>query len=151
MTNAKERLESLKGEIPPDDLPPEDGAPIPPEGEGSPSTEIPPEQLAEMVIDFGNKFFIEQGLTAMNAMQVFILRMGIIGTAKKYNLSFDVEKYPEIALLVGAAWVAIDKGKEYKAKHPKEEKAKEHIEESSAEPGDTAASLVSEMKSEVVS
>jgi len=135
INSTQDRLNSLKNEIPADDLPPDVDAPIPPEGEGTtPTNEIPPEELAGMVIDFGNKFFVEQGLTAMNAMQVFILRMGIIGTAKKYNLSFDMEKYPEIALLVGAAWVALDKGKEYKAKHPKKETTMKKDETSGGDP-----------------
>ena len=121
MTSAKQRLEDLKNNIPPIEKKP---APICVEGDTPPGTDtpplegasqnIPPEEIADMVIGYLNTFLTQQGLTPLDAVQSFLFRSGIIGTAKKYDLSFDLEKYPELALIGGAAWIGFDKFKELK-------------------------------------
>lgn len=141
--DAVSRLEELRGQTPPEiETPPLDAAPGS-EGQGTePGTDtgIPPEALADMVIQYTNKFCVEAGLSPLAEVQSFILRMGIVGTAKKYNLSLDIDKYPELALIGGTVWITLDKVKEYKAKHP-EKKKEEQKPEEQKEPGTTEAAV----------
>lgn len=137
------RLEELRGQIPLEEpeTPPLDAPGQ--EGQGTePGTGagIPPEALADMVIQYTNKFCVEAGLSPLAEVQSFILRMGIVGTAKKYNLSLDIDKYPELALIGGTVWITLDKVKEYKATHP-EKKKEEQKPEEQKEPGTTEAAV----------
>lgn len=82
--------------------------------------------FADSLITYGDKWCEDQGLTPLHPLQKVLIKGGLVGTCLKYNLNFD--QYPEIQLLGGAGWAAMDKAKELrqvrakKAAETKEEK-----------------------------
>lgn len=70
------------------------------------------EELVDSILGMCDGFCISQGLTPINPAQKLLLRIGMIGTVKKYNLNLD--EYPEITLIGGALWTIADKVSELK-------------------------------------
>ncbi|MBI4847550.1 MAG: hypothetical protein HY808_03105 [Nitrospirae bacterium] len=87
-------------------------------GTAAPETEQPGQQedeseaFVESILSACDGFCISKGLTPINPAQKLLLRIGMIGTVKKYNLNFD--NYPEITLAGGVIWVVSDKMSELK-------------------------------------
>lgn len=95
----------------------DEAGPGPGEESGGEDDEISPEDLADAVLTYGNQMCIDAGLSEINAIQKLLLRMSIVGSAKKYNIeSFSIAKFPELGLILATSWIGIDKVRELKAK-----------------------------------
>ncbi len=106
----------------------EGGAPPDPGAGGEPSeddlldVELSPKEAADELIAIANKEFAEKGLSPVSTLQATLLRVGIIGVCKKYDITtISFGNFPELALALGVTWTTIDKVKEYKAKRQKKE------------------------------
>lgn len=121
LNEVTERLKGLEG-----GLPLEGGSP--PEVPGGEAVPGEAETMADQALSFGKQYLADNGFSPINQFQEMILRIGLIGCIRKYNISMNfafLEKYPEAALAVGGAWVVIDKVKEQKAKQAAKEELKE--------------------------
>ncbi len=81
---------------------------------------LTPQEAAAALIDYTNQELTDAGLTPLSKMQCLLLRISIIGTAKKYDIEkFELRSYPEFALAFSALWISVTKYREYQAKHAK--------------------------------
>lgn len=103
----------------------------PPEAPGGETPGAVPgeaEAMADQALAFGKQYLADNGFSPINQFQEMILRIGLIGCIRKYNISMNfafLEKYPEAALAVGGAWIVVDKVKEAKTKQAAQEEPKE--------------------------
>ncbi len=138
------RLGDLKSglgeELPEHQEAPGDPPPGPEEGQKA-AMEINPDEAADMLLTYADGFCEQAGLTPLNTVQRFLIRMGIVGCAKKYSLSFDLDKYPELAIIAGVSWVTVDKIREYKAKKEAEDLKQKTESAPKPESEDTKASV----------
>ena len=64
-----------------------------------------------------------KGLSPLTALQRTFLRTGLIGVCKKYDLSLNLDEYPEITLTGGVLWVIADKATELRNKQKEQQAA----------------------------
>lgn len=74
-----------------------------------------------LVVDTGLK---SAGLSPMNPAQKLLINTGLVGCCLKYGGGVAIP--PELSLLIGTGWVAVEKYGEYKKKNPKKENEKPH-------------------------
>lgn len=110
-------LENLIGEIKQEKEPKKKGR--------KPKTAEEPQQpeanendlLIDCVLEMSDHYLISIGLSPINMLQKMLLRVGLVGTVKKYGLS--IGEYPEVVLISGLAWIGVDKYAEIEAKRRK--------------------------------
>ena len=66
-------------------------------------------EAVNALLDVSDNVFLGQGLSPMNPMQRTLIRVGVAGVVKKYNLDLDLSDYPEIVLAAGVLWTLYDK------------------------------------------
>ncbi len=116
----QQRLDDLDQEVTGDQG---DTPPIPPDPpDPDPGTEYDEfmdglswKEAVNAGMDFTDTMLDRHGLTLMNPMQRTLIRVGISGVAKKYNLDLDLSDYPELVLAAGVLWVVWEKKMEMAA------------------------------------
>ena len=105
-----------------------------PESITSEDMAITPQELAAGIIEYANKELTDLGLKPINTIQKLFLRMSIIGFSKKHDIEkYDVNTYPEIALIISSLWITVTKYREFKALRAKK-KAEKVVPEVQTEP-----------------
>ncbi len=132
-------LEKLQSSLGPDSEPDPENAGLPPgfdpESLTSEDLAVSPQELAAGIIEYANNELRDFGLTPINTIQKLLLRMSIIGFSKKHKIEkYDVNTYPEIALIISSVWITVTKYREFKALRAKKEADKKPEAQTGPEP-----------------